>query len=391
MVLGYLSRIYRKTGIHSAPPGTLLHGVNAFVHSVVHRRARSYANVKGIRRDSFGGVGYYNIARLRRVRPVNGLALIFFIGAGDYLMATPMIKALHEAHPDLPIWAYVSSNADSVNSPLVFHLLKANPLIHRVAKYRGRPRQVWTEYDFTDALKDIPDDFAILPVVYATDPGVRHRGTSLLETFGLRMELPLSTPIAYKTDMSPLAVEILSSIEGRLARDPSKGVVCTHFGARSSGYNYPHAARLVWLLLERGYHVVSFSPAGMQDPNLTEIDVARITPTDSIEILRSLKTGFPRLSMITVNSIMWPVSAALDISNLGLHTFWDGAIHQYLYPNIYVVTQHNYTTLSPSRLFLAPRAGYEERKSPDGMTLFTDYKPEYVVDSFDTMSTLLRT
>ena len=222
-------------------------------------------------------------------------------------------------------------------------------------------------------------------------PGVRHRGTSLLETFGLRVELPLSTPIAYKTDMSPLAVEILSSIEGCLASDPPKGVVCTHFGARSSGYNYPHAARLVWLLLERGHHVVSFSPTGMRDANLTEIDVAKITPTDSIEILRSLKTSFPRLSMITVNSIMWPISAALDITNLGLHTFWDGAIHQYLYPNIYVVTQHNYTTLSPSRLFLAPQAGYEERKSPDGMTLFTDYKPEYVVDSFDTMSTLLWT
>ena len=316
--------------------------------------------------------------------------MIFFIGAGDYLMATPMIKALHEAHPALPIWAYVSSNADSVNSPLVFHLLKANPLIHRVAKYQGRPRQVWTEYDFTDALKDIPNDFAILPVVYETHPSVRHRGTSLLETFGLRVELPLLTPIAYKTDMSSLAAEILASIQDRLARDPPRGIVCTHFGARSSGYNYPHAARLGWLLLKRGYHVVSFSPTGIQDANLTEIDVTKITPTDSIEILRDLKTSVPKLSMITVNSIMWPISAALDISNLGLHTFWDGAIHQYLYPNIYVVTQHNYSTLSPSRLFLAPQAAYDERKSLDGMTLFTDYKPEYVVDSFDTMSTLIR-
>ncbi len=368
----------------------MLHGVNAFVHSIVHRRARGYAHAGSVRRGDFGGIGYYDIARLRRVRPVNGLALVFFMGAGDYLMATPMIKALHQAHPDLPIWAYVSSNADPVNSPLVFQLLKANPLIHRVAQYRGRPRQVWTEYDFSDALNDIPDDFVILPVVYETNPTVRHRGTSLLETFGLRVELPLPTPIAYKAEMSPLAAEILCSVENRLARDPPKGVVCTHFGARSSGYDYPHAIRLGRLLLERGYHVVNFSPTGTQDANLTEIDVAKITPTDSMEILRSLKTRLPRLSMITVNSIMWPVSAALDISNLGLHTFWDGAIHQYVYPNIYVVTQHNYSTLSPTRLFLAPHASYEERKSPDGMTLFTDYKPGYVADCFEAMSSLVR-
>lgn len=389
MIAGYLSRIYRKTGIHGAPPGTMLHGVNAFVHSIVHRRARGYAHAGGVRRGAFGGIGYYDIARLRRVRPVNGLALIFFMGAGDYLMATPMIKALHQAHPDLPIWAYVSSNVDPVNSPLVFQLLKANPLIHRVARYRGRPRQIWTEYDFTDALKDIPNDFVILPVIYQTNPAVRHRGTSFLETFGLRVELPLPTPIAYKTDLSPRAAEMLCSIQGCLARDPPRGIVCTHFGARSSGYNYPHAARLGRLLLERGYHVVNFSPTGMQDANLTEIDVVKITPTDSIEILRSLKTCFPRLSMITVNSIMWPVSAALDISNLGLHTFWDDAIHQYIYPNIYVVTQHNYSTVSPTRLFLAPHTSYENRKSLDGMILFTDYKPEYVADCFDALSNLV--
>ena len=65
-----------------------------------------------------------------------------------------------------------------------------------------------------------------------------------------------------------------------------------------------------------------------------------------------MKSELRGLAMITVNSIMWPISAALEIPNLGLHVFWDGSVHQYVYPNLFVVTSHAYQTLSPSRLFL---------------------------------------
>ncbi len=384
-ILGTLSRIYRKIGIHAAPPGTLLHGVHATVHSIIHRRARAFASVDKIARGDFGGIPYYNLSRLRRTRPVNGIALVFFIGAGDYLMATPMIKALHEAHPDLPIWAYVSSNADSVNSPLVQHLLRVNPLISRVETYRGRPRAVWTEYDFSEALKDIPRDFAILPVIYDTDVTVLHRGTSLLETFGLRVELPIPVPIAYKAELSAAGQEILNSILERYTANPPRGVICTHFGARSSGYDYPHVARLISLLIQRGFRIVSFTPTGLGSENLTEIDITKLNVTDSIELLRGLKAAIPDLTMISVNSLMWPISAALNIPNLGMHTFWDMSIHQYLYPNIYVMTQHLYRDISPCRLFLAPITTYEERQPPGGPTKFTDYKPEFVADSLETM------
>jgi ADP-heptose:LPS heptosyltransferase len=359
--------------------------MNSLVHSVIHRRARTYATVETVARAPYGGIPYYNVSRLRRTRPVNGLALVFFVGAGDYLMATPMIKALHEAHPDLPIWAYVSSNADSVNSPLVQQLLKINPLIHRVSTYRGRPRLVWTEYDFSDALKDIPDDFAILPVVYETDVSVVHRGTSLLETFGLRVQLPVEVPIAYKAEMTPAGQDVLASILAKYREDPGRGLICTHFGARSSGYDYPHVARLAWLLIRRGFRVVSFTPTGLRSDQVIEVDITKITLPDSIEVLRALKAEIPHLSMISVNSLMWPISSALDIPNLGLHTFWDPAVHQYVYPNIYVMTQHLYGRLSPCRIFLAPPASYEERDPPNSPTKFTDYKPEYVADSFEVM------
>lgn len=384
-ILDTLSKIYRRTGIHAAPPGTLLHGVNTTVHSVIHRRARTFASVDTIARGAFGGIPYYNLSRLRRSRPVNGIALIFFVGVGDYLMATPMIKALHEAHPDLPIWAYVSSNADSVNSPLVQHLLRVNPLVHRVDTYRGRPRAVWTEYDFSDALKDIPADFVVLPVIYDIDASVVHRGTSLLETFGLRVELPIPVPIAYKAEISAAGQDTLDTILERYREDPPRGLICTHFGARSSGYDYPQVARLAWLLIQRGYRIVSFTPTGLRSENLTEIDITKLSVTDSIELLRGLKAAIPDLTMISVNSLMWPISEALNIPNLGLHTFWDPSIHQYLYPNIYVMTQHLYRNLSPCRLFLAPITTYEEREPPGSPTKFTDYKPEFVADSLETM------
>ena len=69
-ILDALSRIYRKTGIHAAPPGTILHGFNAKVHSIIHRRARTFASIDTISRGTFGGIPYYNLSRLRQSRRV---------------------------------------------------------------------------------------------------------------------------------------------------------------------------------------------------------------------------------------------------------------------------------------------------------------------------------
>lgn len=385
-MIHWLARIYRGTGIHSAPSGTLLYWVHSCVHRVVRRKSFRFGIEAGSKRGSFGAIPYYDVTRLRRTRPVDGLALVFFMGAGDYLMTTPLIRALHLAHPDLPIYAFGSSHTDNVNSSLVIGLLKANPLVNRVFAYRGRPRDVWTDYDFQDALKDIPKNFVILPVIYDVEPTVFHRTTSLLETFNLPVDLPLPAPIAYPTPLSPVAANILSALQARIEIALPKAVVFTHFGARSSGYEYPNIARLVTQLTQQGYLVVSFSPTGLKDDNVIDIDIATITPCDSIELLRALKRGPARLLMISVNSLMWPISAALDIPNLGLHVFRDPSMHQYLYPNIFVITRHFFDRLPPFSLFLAPPSSYQRRQSVDEVTTFTDYHPEYVLDSFEAMA-----
>jgi hypothetical protein len=388
-MIHWLHRCYRRIGIHAAPPGTLFFLVHSLVRRVLHRRIFGFVSGNAYTRAKFGGIPYYDIGRLRRTRPVSGLALVYFMGAGDYLMTTPLIRALHLAYPDLPIYAYASTHTDNVSSPLVLQLLKVNPLVDKVFGYHGRPRSIWTDYDFADALKDIPKDFVILPVFYDVEPVVYHRATSVLETFGLPVDLPVRKPIAYKAEMSPAAEDLLRSIRSKIELGTHAGVVCTHFGARSSGYEYPHAEILIGRLVKLGFLVIAFSPIDIEHDNVVPVDFSQISPTDSIELLRTLAAGSSPPFMISINSIMWPVTAALNIVNLGLHTFWDPALHQYVYPNIFVVTQYMNSQISPNRWFFAPETAYALRRM-DGETLFTDYKPDFVIDCFQTMVALAR-
>jgi hypothetical protein len=389
-MIHWLSRVYRRIGIHAAPPGTLFFLIHSLGRRILYRRIFGFVTGNAYTRARFGGIPYYDIRHARKTRSIEGFALVYFMGAGDYLMTTPLISALHLAHPDLPIYAYGSSHTDTVNSPLVIQLLRVNPLIERVFSYSGRPRSVWMDYDFSDAMKDIPKNFLVLPVFYDVEPLVFHRATAVLETFGLPADLPVPAPIAYSTMMSATAQTVLRAILTRIETTEATGIVCTHFGARSSGYEYPHAEDLIERLIKLGMLVVSFSPVDLRDDKLIQVDITKVSVTDSIEILRALSTAPAPLFMISVNSIMWPVSAALGIPNLGMHTFWDPAIHQYLYPNIFPITQHFYTQLSPSRWFCPPDLAYQTRLVNDRVW-FTDYNPPYVIDCFQTMQSLSKT
>ncbi len=375
-------RVYYSIGIHGAPSGTLLYHV--------HRRLRRLNHVGQFRdasRDTmvvspYGGTPWYAIARARRSRPVDGLALIFFMGVGDYLMTTPMIEALHLAHPDLPIYAYASSNSDSANSPLVIPLLHANPAIDKVFTYRGRPGRRWLDYDFRDALRSVPKDFLVLPVVYETMPEVLHRETNLFETFGLSVTLPVRGPLLPASNqMSPPAAAILATIRERMHSSSAHHIACCHLDARSSGYVYPEIDRLLNGLLAEGCLVVHFGKSGITNDDVIDIDVTTITPNDTIALLQSLKGGELPLCFVSVNSLMWPISAGLGVPNLGLHVFFDESIHQYLYPNIFVISQHHYPRISPSRLFLAPYESHKQSRSRPGVEV-TDYDAGFVINCF---------
>jgi hypothetical protein len=384
-MLTRLRRIYLRIGIHTAPPGTLFYFLHSRARALLHRRVYRFASGELYARGRFGGTPYYDIARVRRTRQVDGLALIFFMGLGDYLFTTPVVEALRVAHPGLLIYAYFSAGADAVNSPLVADMLRSNRHIDAVFPYRGRPGRYWIDYDFSECLKDIPKNFIILPVIYSTDPAVYHRVTSLLETFNLPVRLPVPPPVVEVNGLSTAASRILADIRERAEWNSSRTIVVCHFGTRSSNYLYPHRDKLVSLLLSSGVLVVTFSPGDLTDPGLATVDVREISMNDTIELVRALQTGDQTVHALTVNSVMWPVSAALGIRNLGLHIFFDESVHQYLYPNIFIVTQHLYPRVSPGRVFLASDGDHEERNSDNGTTM-TDFNPEFVFRCFEKMT-----
>jgi ADP-heptose:LPS heptosyltransferase len=373
---------YLRIGMHAAPPGTLLYYAHRSVLSLANIGQSSKPTRGILRRSPHGGTRYYDIDLARRTRQVDGLALVFFMGLGDYLMTTPMIEALRLAYPDLPMHAYASSNNDWVNSALVIHLLRANPMFEQVGTYRGYPGMSWTNYDFRDALRIIPKNFLILPVVYELLDTIQHRETTLLETFGLPVRLPVRGPLLYPgPELTAPAISLQAEIRQRLASSPARQVVCCHLGARSSGYEYPYVEQLIRALLAENCLVIHFGKSEQEHDNLIEVDVTTITPNDTISLLRTLKDESPSLRLISVNSFMWPVSAGLGIPNLGIHVFWDSSVHQYHYPNTFVISQHTYPRISPGRLFLAPIGSFRESMSRFNVNL-TDFDAPFVMHCY---------
>jgi glycosyltransferase involved in cell wall biosynthesis len=327
--------------------------------------------------------GSYDIAAARRAHDIEGLALIFFMGLGDYLIATPVLESLRRAHADLPIYAYASSTLDPVNSPLLAEMLRSNPNIDRVFTYRGKAEKYWKNYDFSDAEKDIPENFLILPVLYNdTDRMVPHRVASLLQTFGLPQIWPVPRPRIYPEPLSTAAQNILSDIRQGAVSCDARGIVCCHFDVRSSGYVYPHRERLVRGLIAAGYFVVSFSQLELADDGLLLVDVTTITPNDTAGILTALKSDAMPLCMVTVNSMLWAMSAGLNIRNLGLQNVHAAAMHQFLYPNISVITNRWHPRIPPERLFPAPDRSFIEEPSASGLT-FVTYRAGFVLDCFN--------
>jgi ADP-heptose:LPS heptosyltransferase len=389
-----LKLLYFRVGLHTAPPGTLLDRANRLAFAVAlsgRMRALRRRLIAEQRGEFFSAAGthvHYDIERARAARRVDGLALVFFMGLGDYLMATPLLPALRATYPELPLYAYASTSLDQVNSPLVAAQLEANPCIARTLRYqgrhvtdRGRVASFWKNYDYSAALQDVPEHFLMLPVLYDLDPIVPHRVTSLFDTFGLPPPWPVPVPLVPRQDLSARAQAVLDKIRAEARAFQASGIVCCHFDVRSSGYVYPNAAGMVRGLLDQGRFVIGFSRLDVAAAGYIGIDINEISVSDSIEILRALAADPMPLHIISVNSVLWAISAALGIRNLGLHTFYDESIHQYVYANTFVVSQHLYPRIPATRLLLAPKGSYRETANPAGGSL-TSYDPAFVLDCF---------
>lgn len=158
---------------------------------------------------------YYDFEKALAVNPsVKGLALIFFMGIGDYLYATPMIEALKKKYPHLSFHAHVGAQFDRNNSPLVGKLLQTSPHIEKVFYFNGyRHPLIWKNYNYREAFENIPEGFLAVPVYYDYSVRVPHRVKSLFETFGLPAPQDVPAPKMYfPARPAPVVEEHLADI-----------------------------------------------------------------------------------------------------------------------------------------------------------------------------------
>ena len=321
---------------------------------------------------------YYNFdAALASNAGVKGLALIFFMGIGDYLYTTPMIEALKKKYPFLPFYAYVGAQFDRNNSPLVGKLLQNNPHIEKVFYFNGyRHPLIWKNYNYEDAFKNIPEGFLAVPVYYDYGVRVEHRVKSLFETFGLSVPSRSLAPVMYFPQTpAPVVARHLADIIQRAAG--KKGVVFLQLDSRGSSYAYPHMQRLADLLMKENYFVMSVTKGGPTgQPAYEEIDIKQFSINETWHLLHLLKEKFP-LYVIAVNSVFWAASAGLELPNLGLQHWIDKKVHNLWYPNIEVVTNYIYPLLPPEKQIFAPPQSYTRHNNK-----IIDYKPDWIVKWF---------
>ncbi len=321
---------------------------------------------------------YYDFDKALAVNPsVQGLALIFFMGIGDYLYTTPMIEALKKKYPQLSLHAHVGAQFDRNNSPLVGKLLENNPHIDKVFYFEGvRHPLIWKNYNYQNALKNIPENFLVVPVYYDYSVNVSHRVHSLFETFGLEVPAEVPVPKMYFPKQPAAAVgEYLIDISQKA--EGKKGIVFLQLDSRSSNYTYPHVRALAQGLIDEGYFVLSVTKGGpYENSNYIELDIKRLSINDTWQLLYMLKQKFS-VSIISVVSVFWAASAGLGLRNLGMHHWIDPKMHNVWYPNIEVVTHHVYPKLPLEKQILAPAESYTAHNRK-----MVDFQAQWIIKWF---------
>jgi len=321
---------------------------------------------------------FYSIDNALTVNPnLKGIALIFFMGIGDYLYTTPMLAALKQKYPSLKFYAYVSKHFDRNNSPIVGTLLETNPNIDKVFYFDGyRNPLVWKNYNYEDAFKDIPQGFIAMPVYYEYGVKIKHRTFSLFKTFGLPVPAePAPAPVFYfPPEPAPCVSELINKIMPFAKK--KKGIVFLQLDSRGSSYIYPHTDDLIRCLIREGYFVLSVTPSAVVDEDFCQVDIKKFTFNQSCHFLSLLKKQH-KLYIIAVNSVFWAASAGLDIPNLGLQHWIDKKVHNLWYPNITVVTDYVYKYLPKDKMIIAQPGAYTRHNGK-----IIDYKVSFIMDCF---------
>lgn len=387
-MLAKLEKIYLKIGIHGAPDGTFLNCIHRFLMSVrtsllrhkyesqaspfwcliENKHAPPIQNTADqlfyITNLSLGQRVKFNLDEVLKSGKAKGLALVFYMGMGDYLFTTPLIEALRKEYPNICFQAYASKTSDSTNSPLVGKLLEYDPNFNAVYHYDGRRTSAqdydWRNYDYSDAIRKAPNDFLVVPVIYENNATTRHRVYSLFDTFGLARPNDPLPPILHMPSRIPAHVQELADSIIRSVGDKYRCVVCLQLEARSSNYAYPYGNELALKLEESGFFVVSFSPITHKSDNTICVDLSKFSIMDSIQLLAVLKNKIDdKLKLLTVTSVFGSVSSALKIDNLQMWHMEDEAVHALWFPNIHIVANRDYPAIPKEAISVFPYADRE--------------------------------
>ena len=314
---------------------------------------------------------------------LKGIAFIFFMGAGDYLYASPVFPELKKKYPGLDFIALAGDKNDRNNSALVAQLLKTNPCFSNVRTYSDGRRHpvIWKNYDYRNALEYVPEDYLAVPVYYDYSVKVSHRVHSLFETYGLpfpeqgNIEKVPTPQMYFPGEPSETVKEYFNVIERMCG---GKDIVFLQLDSRGSDYTYPYIRGLAGMLSSE-YAVLSVTPGISGIKNCLELDIKKLAMNDTFRLLSMLaqkhKTG-----VIAVNSVFWAASAGLNLPNLGLQHWHDPKLHNLWYSNITFLTDIIYEKI-PRKYQI--HAGPEHWKRHNKKII--DFLPEFIYENFRNM------
>ena len=322
---------------------------------------------------------------LRQRAEIKRIALVFFMGIGDYFYATNFIALLKNKYPQLGLDAYVSKNTDRNNSPLVFYCLKNNPNIDNVYYFDGLPNyRNWKNYDYSDVLGKVKKGTFVLPVIYEYNSSVTSRTATLCKTFGLPIPEFIDAPIIYPNKETSNEAFVVFNAIRNCYKISNRKIVYMQLASRSLSYTYGETDKLINLFLSKNYIVVTAEANNVESPYLFTIDTQKMNINDSIELLRLLKIHEAPIFCLGIISCFASISSGLNIPNLIIQASYDKQIQSIYFPNHFILSNRHYETLPSERFFIAPKDTYYEIKNPSGLTLQV-YKPDYIFKCFTKM------
>jgi len=306
----------------------------------------------------------YNLAQAIRILGAECIALVFFMGAGDYLMMNPVLSDLRKACPGVKLLGCVSSSKDAHNSPLVAELLACDPNIDEVIEYAGSPgSDDWRHYNYQDVLFRIPAKTIVIPMLYTYSLSARHRLLEFYDLFHLPKPSIVMAPQLHINARA--AAECACALDNITSNASSSGkdrIAFVHVETRSSCYSYNKTDQLVKRLVDNGYFVVLVSQASSSDwlMAISNSDMFLVDPMvfslpGSMALFRALAADYVgRFVSITTPSLFWHVSAACNVKNISLHHRHDPCVHNTHYPNIHLLSFCDYPCVPSSNITIVP-------------------------------------